>query len=805
MRIIVLAGGWLLGLYVGSETGLSPAAAAPVTGGALLLVWLMRGRWRWLMIAIFILGLTSGVLRFTFQGDLDPGGGLHLLNGGTSAIEVRGVVDSFPETAGSATRFRLAVREVRLQDSDWTTVSGKVLVTAKPPRELVLKRDPPYFRQGDLFGLKGDLEQPESFGDFDFPRFLARQGVGSTMAFPRLSLLGTGHGPTLDRWVSSVRDRLARSLRQALPEPQASLAQALALGIRSDIPSDLEQDFRDTGTTHLLAISGLHVGMVMLAALWASRRLFARPRFLVFLLPALVAWGYALLAGMPPSASRAAFMGTFYLGALYFGRQRHGREALLLAALVITAFDPAALWEVSFQLSFLAMAGIILALDWTRGLWAGAGGESPGALRWASMVAIMGVAATLLTWPAIGFYFKQVSLVGVPATLAALPAIPVALAFSLAAAIVGLASSEAAWLFAWGAWLTLGYFQWVVELAASLPLTSVRFGGVSRWLVVAYYGLLSAGLWLLSRGTGLPRLGAVRITPPSGLRLSRFGALILAVSLLSALVWTSALRGPSGTLEVTFLDVGHGDAILIRTPSRHIVLVDGGRDPRLIAQALGRHLPFWNKRIEVLVASHGHEDHVGGLAEVVERFDVRQVLAPPGDYGLTSMAAWRRAVDRRDIPLVVAREGQTIRLGNTRIDVLHPPERLLESTPSDVDNNSVVLRVSYGQVSFLLTGDVHALAETFLVETGAGLESTVLKAGHHGSRTSSSEPFLDAVRPLAVVTTSDEERTFGHPHPETLAALGQRVPAGALFDTGLQGEVRFETDGRRLWVTTARD
>ena len=684
-----------------------------------------------------------------------------------------------------------------------------MLVTARPPRELIERRDPPHYRQGDLLWLKGDLEAPESFGDFDFPRYLAQQGVGSTMAFPRHSLLDTGQGPALERWLFNARSRLAESLREALPEPQAGVALALVLGIRSDVDPGLEQDFRDSGTTHLLAISGLHVGIVMLAALWAVRRLVRRPRLLVFALPALVMWGYALLAGLPPSAARAAIMGSFYLAALYFGRQRHGFEALLIAAIVITAFDPRALWQVSFQLSFLAMAGIIIANDFQR-VWMPAArpGEAETlaatAVRWLAAAVVMGLAATAFTWPAIAFYFHRVSLVGVPATVAALLALPPALVFSVAAGVVGLASAEAAWVFAWGAWLSLGYIVWAVELMASLAIASVRVDDFGRWLVVGYYVLLAGAVWALLRGRRSLARPRPALAIPASLRLSRFGALALGLALLSALVWTGAARQPSQNLRVTFLDVGHGDAILIQTPSRHTILVDGGPDPGRLARGLGGELSFWERRIDLVVATHAHADHVGGLPEALARYDVRRALEPGLDVESAAYEAWRSAVGREAVPVTTAEAGQSIVLGRVIIDVLHPPARPLLDTPSDPDNNAIVLRVAFGDVSFLLTSDIHVLAEDFLLDQGLDLRSTVLKAGHHGSRTSTSERFLEAVRPAVVVITSDAGRRFGHPHAETLATLARHVAPRALFDTGRDGTVSFETDGERLWVETGR-
>ena len=376
MRIIVLAGGWLLGVYLGAELGL-PAALAIGAAGALLAGLLFASvtgpRRRWLFAVLAVAGALTGVLRFDLHDAASDLGGLAPLHG--SPVEIRGYVDSYPERAGTALRFELRVEEAR-GGGDWRETEGRVLVTARPPAALTAAREHPFFHQGDALWLAGEIEAPRRSGDFDFPRYLAQQGVGSVMAFPRLELRGTGQGPWLDRVLFTARSEIAGGLARVLPEPQASLAQALTVGVRSDIPADVVRGFRDSGAAHLLAISGLHVGMALMMTLALARRFAGRPRWLVFALPLLAVWGYAMLAGLPPSAQRAAVMATFYLAALYFGRQRHGLTALMLAALVLTAFDPGMVWEVSFQLSFLAMAGIVVVGPWIteRIEWGSGGG-----------------------------------------------------------------------------------------------------------------------------------------------------------------------------------------------------------------------------------------------------------------------------------------------------------------------------------------------------------------------------------------------------------------------------------------------
>ena len=812
MRLIVVGGGWLLGLYVGSRLGVPVVALALTLAAVVALAVVLRRPRRRMLAFLFLAAALAGMLRFDFHEEASSRETLALHND-SGVVELRGTVASYPEARGSVAQFRLSAREI-LRNGQWQPVSGRVWVSARETRELLPARDPPYVRQGDVLELSGELESPQPFGDFDFPAYLAQQGVRSVMPFPRLSLLEADGGPVLDRALFSVRSRLSRALDRAIPGPQNAVAQAVTLGIRQGLPADLSLDFKDSGTTHLLAVSGLHVAIVMGMAMALSRRLFWKPRLLVYLLPVAAVWLYAMLTGLAPSAERAAIMGSFYLAALYFGRQRHDFEALLLAALFITAFNPAALWQVSFQLSFLAMAGIVLVapalLEYVGGQSSGDPGLGAGALRGAIAIVAMGLAATLFTWPAIAFYFHRVSLVGVPATVLALPAMPLVLLASLLTGLVGLASTQAALAFGWIAWLGLSYVTWVVQLFAAVPLAAVRLDGAGRALALGYYSVLGGTLLALRSSKRLrtdisswaprPTFALPRVPAVGGFQL-----LGLCLAALAALAWWSAVPQPRDRLDVTILDIGQGDAILLRTPSRQTVLVDGGPDPQALSQALGPRLPFWSRHIDLVVVTHPDRDHVGGLARGLDRYTVGAVLESGLQPDSAAYESWRRAVGRRGAPLVIARAGQRIALGEELLmEVLHPPANPLTGNRSDDDNNSIVLRVTYGRVSFLLAGDLRALGEGYLVNREAALASTVLKVAHHGSATSSTLEFMDAVQPRLAVISVDGDNRFGHPHPSVLERIREHVPEDGLFLTSLHGSIRFSTDGQRLWVDTER-
>jgi competence protein ComEC len=278
--------------------------------------------------------------------------------------------------------------------------------------------------------------------------------------------------------------------------------------------------------------------------------------------------------------------------------------------------------------------------------------------------------------------------------------------------------------------------------------------------------------------------------------------LIPPLIIVAILVWLAAMTTPDNKLHIFVLDVGQGDAILIRTPSHHHILIDGGPSPEAITAELGEKLPFWNRTIDLVILTHPHEDHLAGLVEVLRRYEVKQVLEPDLsdlEFDSPAYSEWHKLIEEKGIKCTIAHAGQRIELGDgVRLDVLHPQATLLQGTDSDVNNNCVVLRLTYGEVSFLFTADLEEEGERCLLEQGIELESTVLKVGHQGSADSTCLEFLNVVQPQVAVISVGADNPFGHPSPEVV----ERLNGTELFRTDEQGTIELITDGGRLWVKT---
>jgi len=792
---------WLLGMAAAAFTQGNPWAI----GAAALLAAIVPLASRRPAVAVLWAATAAALLvggAWLYQSSLpsaEPQGIAHYNDG--PAVRFRAVVSGEPDERGSSLRLRLSAREL-LVGGRWQSTSGGILMHGGLF---------PRYDYGDLLELEGSLETPPVLEDFNYRDYLARQGIGSTISYPSTSLIATGQGNPIRAWIYDLRGELSSSLEDALPEPEAALAQGILLGRRASLPDDLKEDLNDTNTSHLIAVSGYNVtlvaGLFIASLAWLIGR---RPAAWLALL-AIIA--YAMLVGGQPSVQRAAVMGGMYVVATALGRQSGALQGLALAGAGMTAFDPPLMKDISFQLSFASALGLIVfspalraRIEAALARWS-SDRELAGPLRATIELLAVTVAAIAFTLPIIAVNFHRISLIAIPANLLTVPAFPVIMVTSALTAVGGMIATPIGTFLGWITWVPVAYMIEVVRLLADLPFAAASVDGLTSAHALAYYAALAGIVWLTARRPAKLTLPA----PPawagdllSGLArpLAALPALGIAIvlALATVLVWLLILGSPGDRLSVTFLDIGQGDAILIRSPSGHNILVDGGPSGEEITAALGRHLPFWDRHLHLVVLTHPDQDHLAGLVTVLERYDVDQVLAPALADDSATFRAWQDAIAERDIPQREAFAGQWLDLGDgATLSVLHPPRELLPAV--DEDDNSLVLKASLGDAAFLLTADIGADGEAYLLDNHTDLRAPVLKVAHHGSRTSTSTAFLAAVESLTAVISVGEDNRYGHPSPQTLDRLGSRP----VFRTDRHGDVQITTDGHKLWIKTERD
>ena len=784
-----LAAAWLLGIAAASFSGADPWAAVAAASALAALSFSLRPRPSTLaFIALAAVLVFAASWRYEATAPARAPSGVALLNDGPE-VRLRGLVAAEPDVRGGSVRYRLAVREV-FADGHWRPESGAVLMRAAPL---------PRFRYGDVLELRGELATPPSFDDFDYRDYLARRGIGSLADYPAVRVLDHDRGSTVRSALIDTRVRLRGALADALPEPQASLAGGVLLGGGSRLPSDLAREMRVTGTSHLVAVSGQNVsllaGLMMAALAWAVGR-----RRAAWLALAAVA-GYSLLVGGDPPVVRAAIMGGLYVTAIAFGRQSTAPITLALAAAAMTAVDPQAVDDVAFQLSFAATLGLM-----TLAPQLGARAEAL-VRRWPAIdgfplirpaveLTAVTLAAVAFTLPIIAANFHTVSLVAPFANVLAVPAFLAVAATAAITAVGGVLVPGAAQPLGWLAWPPAAYMTAVVGITADIPLASLEVRGVGTGQAIVYYAALIAGVWLLAKlPRALPGPPAQRPRPVRRALLPTSGVAVV-LALAAALMWLGVSSPAQGRLVVTVLDVGQGEALLIEGPDGNRVLVDAGPGEEAIAAALGRNLPFYDRRVDLVVITHPQSDHFGGMPALLERYDVGSVLASPVEVDAAGYRSLRESIREAAVPYREAAAGQAVDLGGgARLSVVAAPERA-----GDPNDASVVLRITMGRASFLLTGDIGTARERALVRSGADLRAVVYKVPHHGSGTSSSPELLRAVDPLVDVISVGARNRFGHPSAQVLERLG----GDAVFRTDRDGDISVSTDGWHLWVETGR-
>ena len=783
-----LALAWLLGLAAAAFTDADPAATLATVGLLSAASFAIAPRPRTLvLIAVGATLIVGATWRYDeTQPQPSP---ISRLNG--EQVTLRAIVDDEPTERTKTRLYRLEVREV-FEDDRWREESGRVLMTA---------RTFPGYEYGDVLEIEGTLEDPPELDDFDYPDYLLRRGISSVIAFPEAKLLASGEGGVLRSALFDLRAEFAKNISAALPEPEASLATGVLLGARSALPTDLKDNMIETGTSHLTAVSGQNIALVaalVIASLaWAIGR---RPAAWVALASVIA---YALLVGGQPSVVRASLMGGVYVLSIILGRQNSAPYALVLAAAGMTAFDPQIVHDVSFQLSFAATLGLVTLAEPIRSHAAAAAARwtGPRTIRASQPLldlASVTLAAIAFTLPITAVNFQQISLVAPLANLFAVPAfVAVAGTAALTAGLGSIPGVDAAW-FVWIAWLPAAYMVAVVDFFAGVPAASFELTGLATAHATVYYAALFAlTAWLRSQ----PR---IRLDDEPGRAidwriLEPVAASAYVVGLAGILLWLAVTGTGSDRLTVSFLDVGQGDAILIEGPDNHRILVDGGPTGAAVKRALDRHLPFYDRRIDLIVLTHPQADHVGGLMDVLDEYDVGAVLTSGIDADTSVYEEWRAALEQAEVTELVARRGQWIDLGDGAVLSVVGPVGAPDEY-DEINDTSVVLRLTHDDVSFLLTGDITAEAETALIRSGTNLEADVLKIAHHGSRTSTSPAFLSRADPSIDVISVGASNSFGHPTADVL----DRLDDDLVLRTDLHGDITIETDGELIWIRTQR-
>jgi len=786
MTRIYLTIAWIGGIVAAREWGRAPGMTLLIAAVLTSAAWLLRPK-RPLAVALAAATLLGAGRYILAQPRIDERSLAAANDHGWATVW--GYVSAEPSERGDYTQLEIAAHEVEAA-GERRSARGKLVCNAPLY---------PRYEYGDAVCVQGVLETPPVLDDFDYREYLAARGVLTVARRARVTALGEREGSIVLRYILRAKAMLRDVIERILPYPDAGLLTGVLLGSNHALSDDLSEAFRAAGLTHLVVVSGYNVGFVaqwvtLLAGLAFRRRLalWASLGGILF---------YAALVGPSAPVMRAALMGGIVVFGQIVGRRSHTPTALAAATLAMTAINPLQVWSVSFQLSFAATWALIALAprleSAAQALVAGVGANSQAqGWRLAREFLFVTLAAQIATLPLIWYHFGEISLVALLANALVLPAQPPIMALGALAVAAGCLWTPAGQAMGWLAWPLLRYTILVVRWLGALPWASISTPQTGSIWVWAFYGTLVLVLW-----GGFKRLWQTLRRWVTSARAQR--ALLPGLALVAALVWAAALSAPDGKLHAYFLDVGQGDAILIRTPGGRTALIDGGADPTLLASRLGQILPFWQRRIDLVAATHADADHLTGLIPLVERYRVGQVLESPamGDGALAR--EWHAQLAAHQIVPLPASAGLRVEFGPAIcLEVLHPLAEAGPANNGDDNANSLAMRLTMDRCQVLLTGDIDAEAERALLRRNAPLAATILKVAHHGSGDSSSPAFLEAVAPQTAIISVGNDNRFGHPAPEVIErieALDCRV-----WRTDEHGTVEIVTDGQMYWVKPQR-
>lgn len=746
--------------------------------------------------AIFSVCLTAavflvGILHFQNNQTYPPDHISSFISNSPQDVYAQGEVTGSVEVAITSygirkTSFSLELSDLKI-DQNWYLVQGLVKVSLYGEKKVI---------PGDKLLLGGSLIQPKSLrnpGGLNYRAYLANQHIFGLLRVKEqdvFKIISSVKAFSFTRGVFRLKQKLGKIIFTNLENPQAALLSAILLGERSRLAEGIKDLFLDTGTIHILAISGLHVGLIALILVVLLRFLRLQRRF-VFVITILCLVFYAYLCGARPSAVRATIMAVVVLTGYLLNREANIYNSLGLAGLIILVANPQHLFSVGFQLSFISVISIVYFTPRLEKFFWGyvAGGElgHRGFLFYLIRAFSVSVAAWIGAAPLVAYHFNIVSPIAIFANLVVIPLLFLAVTTGLTFLVFASFWPALGAILAWSCWLTLLILVKTIRSFSMMPFGFFHCVSPSVFFFFGYYGVL------------------LLVFNHKKLNLSLARLWIILALIANVLIWRPYFTATSGNLSVTVLDVGHGDAIFVEFPQGETMLIDGGPGGENDA---GKWvvLPFLRNKgintINTVILTHPDEDHVGGLVSVLENIEVDYVFDSGISKKSKSYHNYKAAAEKgAQYYHSIKRGEQIIGFADVELLVLHPANTPLEGTGADINNKSVVVKIIYNRVSFLFCGDIQKEGIAGLLRYAPLLKSTVIKVPHHGSNEGKVEDYLfQAVSPQLALISVNKNSRFGFPAPESidrLKKLGVRI-----YNTAKYGAITVSTDGEDIWVST---
>jgi competence protein ComEC len=762
-----------------------------------------------LILAIILFALIGILyLQSILSPHLSPNHITHYATGEKVVLE--GILYKPPELFSDKTRLYLQTEKI-IEHNKINIINGRLLLTIK---EKLYS-----FNYGDRVRFSTKLRFPRNFnnpGRFDYQRYLALKGIliiASLYDGTTIVKVGTTVPNPLVLQGEHYRTRIRNFLSTHLTSPEADIARALILGEKGGITQELREQFSATGVAHILAISGLHIGIIALVSFFLVKNLLKCSTWLILatdiskvaaLLTLVPVMSYWFIAGYGPGTTRATIMVITYLIAIIIGKQEDVWNTLAFAAFIILIFSPSSLFDISFQLSFISVMAILyLTSHLSKFLFQRTPDPLESTSPWWKKIArkitlflMVTISALVGTAPIIAFYFHRLSPWGWLTNLIIIPLI------GFLVVPLGLITSLLVFLFQPLAIYTTQMLEALIFISLSVVNCFTTFP-------YADYRTTTPTLFEM----GLFYLAVFFLLNLKQSSKARYGLVVVAIAFMVNQSFWYYQNWGNPLLRVTSLDVGQGEATLVQFPHGKTMLIDGGGfynnsfdlGEKVVAPAL------WKKKIkhiDIVVLSHPHPDHLNGLVYIVKNFTVREVWTNGDKVRSEPFEEFERTMAKKGIKkFVLTSEAAHRTINGVGVEVLHPPASPRHSPSKnyskDINNRSLVLRLTYKDISLLLTGDISREVERELMQTVPCLKSTILKVPHHSSATSSSSAFLREVQPEIALLSLGYANIFHLPHPDVIKRYHDQ--GCELLRTDQDGAITIETDGTCITIKTFLD
>lgn len=690
---------------------------------------------------------------------------------------ITGSLTEPPDYRDTYTTLKLRVEAVDTGDGD-LPASGQLLVRV-PSNE--------NYEYGERVRVRGKLKTPPENEEFSYRDYLARQNVYSYMSNAEVTRLPGNDGFFLFRPVYSLKSKLLESTYRIYPDPEASLFAGILFGVDTGLPAKLQDAFKNTGTAHIIAISGFNIAII--AGLFFSIfKFMLRDERAGAFLAVVFVFLYAFLVGGDPAVMRAAIMGSASLFARQIGRRNAALNTLAVVSLLMALINPLTLWDVGFQLSFFATLGLILYAEpfstYTANLIAKLTREDTSVIvRILNENVILTLAAQVMTIPLMAYYFNRISLISFLANPFILPVQPAVMILGGLAVFVSLLIQPLGQLLAWVAWPFAGYTIRVVEFFDRIPNGVIVLGDVPLWVIYgSYIALLALTLnWSALQSWFKSAAGALRAVA--------WTAIFAAVFMCMMVFWSAFSKSGDGRFHVTFLEAGSADAVLIQTPDGRNILVNGGTSASELSDELGRRLPFFSRSLDWLIVASTGENQLAALPRVVERYQPENVLWSGNVQASFSARLLDEYFAQNEIPVTRAETGQRLDLGDGAfIEV------------KAIGPRGSVLLIEYGSFRALLPIGVSEGTFEELEFGNAIGPVDVLLIAESGYAPSNPPDIFENLSPQLVVLSVAAGDLDGLPNVAVLEAAG----GYSLLRTDRNGWIDINTDGVEMLVHVER-